>query len=152
MALSYREVADILKIIDSSSCDEVILEQDGVKLVIRRGAPAGASQQPSTQGNQPVAVPIAKTEQSKSAPTPAPAMSTNMICAPMVGTFYARKSPDEDPFVQVGAQVQKGMPVCVIEVMKLFTTIEATKEGVIEAVLVEDGQLVEFDQPLFILR
>ena len=123
-----------------------------MKLVIRRSEPVEAPRQPSTQGNQPVAVPIANAEQSKPALTPTPALSTNMICAPMVGTFYARPSPDEDPFVQVGAQVQKGMPVCVIEVMKLFTTIEATKEGVIEAVLVEDGQLVEFDQPLFILR
>jgi biotin carboxyl carrier protein len=70
----------------------------------------------------------------------------------MVGTFYGRPSPDEEPFVKEGSEVTAGAPLCLIEVMKLYTTIEATADGVIESILVEEGKLVDFDQPLFIIR
>jgi biotin carboxyl carrier protein len=69
----------------------------------------------------------------------------------MVGTFYTRPSPDDAPFVEVGARVSAGDPMCMIEVMKLYTTIEASVSGVVTAILPEDGKLVEFDQPLFII-
>lgn len=150
MGLSYSEVADILIIIDGSSCDEVILEQGGVKLVIRRGA--------QTQTNPSVSAAASAATKSTALGIPQTAnqvptaseLQGNTICAPMVGTFYASPAPDEPPFVQVGKSVTKGMPLCIIEVMKLFTTVEATQDGIVEAILVEDGQLVEFDQPLFL--
>ena len=70
----------------------------------------------------------------------------------MVGTFYRRPSPDETPFVEVGARVEAGDPVCLIEVMKLYTTIEVPAAGTIEAIQAEDAALVEFDQLLFLIR
>lgn len=70
----------------------------------------------------------------------------------MVGTFYRRPSPQEAIFVDVGQNVTKGQALCLIEVMKLFTTMEATIPGTIEAILPEDGALVEFDQVLFLIR
>ena len=70
----------------------------------------------------------------------------------MVGTFYRRPSPDEAPFVDVGSQISPGDPLCMIEVMKLYTTITASVGGVVDAILVDDAALVEFDQPLFVIR
>ena len=67
----------------------------------------------------------------------------------MVGTAYRRPAPDEPPFVEVGTRVEKGTPLCLIEVMKLYTTIEAPSDGVIAAIHVDGGALVEFDQILF---
>ena len=69
----------------------------------------------------------------------------------MVGTFDRSPSPEEGPFVEEGTKVSAGDPLCLIEVMKLFTTIEATIDGIVEAVLADDGKLVEFDQPLFVI-
>lgn len=149
MGLSYSEVAEILKIIDGSSCNEVVLEQNGVKLVIRRGAQTQTN--PSVSTAAPAASKSTALEKPPASQVPtASKLQGSTICAPMVGTFYASPAPDEPPFVQVGTRVTKGMPLCIIEVMKLFTTVEATQDGILEAILVEDGQLVEFDQPLFL--
>lgn len=70
----------------------------------------------------------------------------------MVGTFYRRPSPQEAVFVEIGQTVQKGQPLCLIEVMKLFTTIEAEVAGTVEAIVPDDGALVEFDQLLFRIK
>ena len=70
----------------------------------------------------------------------------------MVGTFYCRPSPDEAPFAPEGTKVSAGDTLCLIEVMKLYTTIEATADGIVDSILAEDGKLVEFDQPLFVIR
>lgn len=75
-----------------------------------------------------------------------------VLRAPMVGTFYRRPSPQEPPFVNVGSQIKKGDPLCLIEVMKLYTTIEAPADGVIELIGADDAALVEFDQLLFAIR
>lgn len=70
----------------------------------------------------------------------------------MVGTFYRRPSPQESQFVEIGQTIAKGQALCLIEVMKLFTTIEASIAGTVDAILPEDGALVEFDQLLFLIR
>ena len=70
----------------------------------------------------------------------------------MTGTFYCRPSPDAAAFVKEGEKVASGDTLCLIEVMKLYTTIEATADGIVESILAEDGKLVEFDQPLFVIR
>lgn len=163
MSLSYREVAEILKIIDASDCDEVVLELEGMRLVVRRGSLNGAAPHvlPAT-GTSPVpmapaATPALAAPQAASAPVTQIAQNAASsggleIRAPMVGTFYRRPSPQDPPFIEVGAKVAKGQPLCLIEVMKLFTTIEAQQAGVVEMIGVEDGALVEFDQLLFRIR
>ena len=70
----------------------------------------------------------------------------------MVGTFYAASSPDAEPFVSLGQRVTEGETMCIIEAMKMFNQIEAEVSGTVVAVLVENGQPVEFDQPLFVIR
>lgn len=157
MSLSYKEVAEILKIVDASCCEEVILELDNTRLVVRRGGTASVD-----TGNiipQPVAKPATEQQAAASANT---STATNIetdndtakfiVKSPMVGLFYRRPSPGEPVFVEEGSRVKEGDTLCLIEVMKLYTRIEATVGGVIESILVEDGKLIEFDQPLFAIR
>ena len=106
-----------------------------------------------------MAAPAAVVEQPASAPSDANPGTTTAtakiddgliaVRSPMVGTAYRRPAPDEAPFVEVGARVEKGTPLCLIEVMKLYTTIEAPSAGVIAAIYADDSALVEFDQILF---
>ena len=74
------------------------------------------------------------------------------VKSPMVGTFYARSSPRAQPFVSVGSKVKKGDVICIIEAMKLMNEIEADCDGEISAILVENGEMVEFDQPMFVIK
>lgn len=159
MSLSYKEVAEILKIIDASECEEVLLEFGDVKLSVRRGgaqAPRAAGAAPSPRTDlAPATAQAAAAPPSPPLPAAAPEASQQTdheIRAPMIGTFYRRPSPDAEPFVEVGSKVSKGDPVCMIEVMKLFTTIEASCEGVITAVAAEDSAMVQFDQLLFTVK
>lgn len=163
MSLSYQEVAEILKIIDASNMEEVILETDGVKLIVRRGAEttrvdnaptSSASVTEPTPARKPTSIDDTSSGApvSRSTPTPEVESTGKQIVSPMVGTFYRCPSPGEAPFVEVGSEVKVGDPVCMIEVMKLYTTIEATIAGVIGAILAEDATLVEFNQPLFTIE
>lgn len=156
MTLSYKEVAEILKIIDASSCDEVVLELGDTRLVVRRGGASNASGNLTTR-TQSIA-PAAE-KQAASSPGKVAARDTvpgadaggSVVKSPMAGTFYSRPSPGEEPFVEEGTKVGAGDTLCLIEVMKLYTTIEASADGVVESILADDGDLVEFDQPLFVI-
>jgi acetyl-CoA carboxylase biotin carboxyl carrier protein len=152
MTLSYRDVAEIVKIIDSSNCDEVSLDIEGAKILVRRKGAADPA--PQASATDPAPRPMSPDPVPPPAAQPAPAArpeAGRQVCAPMVGTFYSRPSPDEPEFVSVGTQVEIGTPVCIIEVMKLFTTIESTKAGTVKAILAEDGQLVDYGQALFVI-
>ena len=153
MALRYDEISEILKIIDSSSCDEFVLETDDIKLVVRRRGAAGpvadqvdrtlAHFRPNRAVNRPSA-----------GPTGAPALARrprNVVSAPMVGTFYRSPSPGAPPFVEIGSKVKKGDPICIIEVMKLFTTIHAEWNGTVTEIGAENATLVEYGQMLFVI-
>jgi acetyl-CoA carboxylase biotin carboxyl carrier protein len=154
MDLTYKDVADIIKIIDASSCDEVVLELAGSKIVVRRGGRGG-----DLPAAAPAALPV---QQAPSAPaaaqSPAPSSSgrdqvavsenQHVVRSPMVGTYYQAPSPNDPPFISVGSIVKVGDPLCIIEVMKLFTTVEADRAGKVVAIFPENAQLVEFGQPL----
>lgn len=157
MTLSYSEVAEIVKIVDSSNCDEVSLELEGAKILIRRKgasdpAPAQVSAAPAPAPAPSAPASSAATQAAAPAENAAAPVSGNQVVAPMVGTYYSRPSPDEAEFVTVGAQVEIGTPLCIIEVMKLFTTIESTRAGTVKAILATDGQMVEYGQPLFVIE
>ena len=162
MALNFKEVAEIVKIIDASSCEEVVLELEGTRLVVRRGGrtdtsmphaalpvsaatPQHASQQINPTLNSSPSTPTTST-------VPLAQTGGATVNSPMVGTFYRRPSPEDEPFAEIGTRVAAGDPLCMIEVMKLFTTIEASTPGVVQSILAEDGKLVEFNQPLFVIR
>jgi len=156
MPLSYREVAEILKIIDASSCEEVVLELEDTHLVVRRG---GASPESGNLASKTESIAPAREKQAESSPAKVAARDSIpsgggdgiVVKSPMAGTFYSRPSPGEESFVDEGTKVSAGDTLCLIEVMKLYTTIEATADGVVESILAEDGNLVEFDQPLFVI-
>ena len=157
--LTFKEVAEILKLIDASECEEVILELEGTRLVVRRNSGGGASVQSAAPARAEAASAPASTGNIQAAPAapasgaaPSAEPGTTDVRAPMVGTFYRRPSPDEAVFVEEGATVKKGQPLCLIEVMKLFTTIEAPADGTVVAIAPEDGALVEYNQLLFQIR
>ena len=167
MSLSYADVGEILKMIDSSSCAEVVLELDGIKMIVRRGekgssvkevsaiSDSGQSDSGRSDFGTPTGNAVASRIPPPSANKPdagkAVAGGGDIVKSPMVGTFYSKPSPEDPPFVAVGQNVKKGDTLCLIEVMKLFTTVECTTDGTVETIFVEDGALVEFDQPLFLI-
>jgi len=160
MTLRYDEIADILRMIDNSSCDELVIETAELKLVVRRrsaGNVSAAPLSPSTDvgsaphsGGQTAAAPprSAVTPPKASAASPADGVE---VRSPMVGTFYRAPKPDAPPFVEIGSRVEKGAPICVIDVMKLFTTIAAETAGRVTFIGAENGALVEFGQVLFVI-
>lgn len=156
MNLRYEEIAEIMKIIDSSSCDELIVETGDIKLVVRRNGAAGASPVIERSSASPAA-PSAAAAASKpavSAQAAKPEISSGAleVTAPMVGTFYRAPSPDAPVFVEVGSVVRKGQPLCLIEVMKLFTTINSEFDGRVAQIGAENGELVEYGRTLFVIE
>jgi acetyl-CoA carboxylase biotin carboxyl carrier protein len=153
VSLRYEEVAEILKIIDSSSCDELIVETGDMKLVVRRNtAPHYVAL--AAEHAMPAASAIVASQPVR-AGQPAPLKKTAgqmEVTAPMVGTFYRAPSPDAPPFVEIGTVVHPGQPLCIIEVMKLFTTINSEFAGRVAQIGAEVGDLVEYGRTLFVIE
>jgi len=154
VSLSYDEIAEIIKLIDSSSCDELVVETGDMKLVVRRnGASPAAAAEYTERGSAPVAVSRAPTPMARAvAPKVEVAAGQIEVTAPMVGTFYRAPSPEAPPFVAVGSVVNAGQPLCLIEVMKLFTTINAEVAGRIVQIGAENAELVEYGRTLFVIE
>lgn len=150
------EIKELIELLDRTSVQELELEEEGARVVIRKGSRIDASalqapmmvQQPQVQ-----AVP-AQTAAAATVPAQAsaPDESLHKIVSPMVGTFYSSPSPDADVYVNAGSRVNEKSVVCIIEAMKLMNELLAEVKGEIVEVLVENGQLVEYGQPLFLVR
>jgi acetyl-CoA carboxylase biotin carboxyl carrier protein len=170
--MKIQEIRELIRLVDQSSIDEFVYEQDGTKVHMKKAA-AGAPVQAVVAA--PPAEPVAKpaveeakpqvqapvqaahvqaetTQQEMAKPKTENTENLHKITSPMVGTFYAAPSPDAPPYVKVGDKVQKDTVVCIIEAMKLFNEIEAEVNGEIVEVLVQNGQLVEYGQPLFLVK
>jgi acetyl-CoA carboxylase biotin carboxyl carrier protein len=152
MTLRYEEVAEILRIIDSSNCDEISIETAEIKLFIRRSGIGSAETMRSPSGPAAPA-----SEIKREAPRPADGKIALVadqfeITAPMVGMFYRAQSPEAPPFVEIGRVVSKGQPLCLIEVMKLFTTVHAEQDGRVVHIDAENGEFVEYGRTLFVLE
>lgn len=155
MRLGYDQISEILKIIDSSSCEEFVLETGDIKLVLRRRSAEGLA--PHSFAEAPVHAsptmpppPAAAMQRRPEAPTSHEGL--DVVRAPMVGIFYRSPSPGAPPFVAVGSRVKKGDALCIVEVMKLFTTIAAERDGTIVEIGVENAALVEYGQMLFVMK
>jgi acetyl-CoA carboxylase biotin carboxyl carrier protein len=169
MGLNYDEISEILKLIDGSSCDEFVLETEDIKLVVRRRSKNEPASSVDVARSRPVqsspaalspvlsATPASATTEPGVPPTPSSVPSAaeqaglHVVRAPMVGTFYRSPSPGASPFVEVGSKVAKGDALCIIEVMKLFTTIHAEIHGTIAEIGADDATLVEYGQMLFVM-
>lgn len=159
-----QEIREIIKLVDSSSIDEFVYEVEGAKVKLKKNsvvvtetvAPKKETVAPVIQQEAPVAAPV-KVEEPAAA-VAAPAAPTNndpslhKIVSPMVGTFYAAPNPESPAYVEIGAKVGDESIVCIVEAMKLFNEIEAEVKGEIVEVLVKDGELVEYGQPLFLVK
>lgn len=167
MPLSYKDIAEIIKIIDASDCEELVVELDGARLEVRRHGAGGQARAAYADGETRAegsaaafeagaAGPRAATDPAAaSAPrTDGAALAGNRVAvrAPMVGTFYRTPDPQAPPYVEVGDNVKPGDPLGLIEVMKLYTTIEAEVAGRIAEIAVETATMVEHDQVLFVIE
>jgi acetyl-CoA carboxylase biotin carboxyl carrier protein len=171
--LKVQEIRELIKLVDQSSIDEFVYEHEGSKISMKKGvAETLAAVRPVVQAVQaqpvsaapapvaPVAAPaapapkqeVAAVEVKAEERAQVDAADLHKITSPMVGTFYASPSPDADVYVKVGSKVSKDSIVCIVEAMKLFNEIEAEVNGEIVEVLVKDGQLVEYGQPLFLVK
>ncbi len=142
--MDIRKVKKLIELLEESNISEIEIVEGEESVRISRhstSAPATVYQQaPIASAPAAVAAPAA--------PAAAPVETGHQVKSPMVGTFYRSPAPGASAFVEVGKAVKKGDTICIIEAMKMMNQIEADKDGVIEAILVEDGQPVEFDQPL----
>jgi acetyl-CoA carboxylase biotin carboxyl carrier protein len=166
--LKVQEIRELIKLVDQSSIDEFVYENEGSKIKMKKHTgtstvttvqvPQAATQAvPVVQPAAPAAVssttPVQELKQEE-AVTAKQADKSNLhkITSPMVGTFYASPTPEADVYVKAGSVVSKDSIVCIVEAMKLFNEIEAEVNGEIVEVLVKNGQLVEYGQPLFLVK
>ena len=168
MALDIKEIQELIKFVAKSGVSEVDLEMGDMKISIKTPPKKGKGQVETVVQQIPVAAapaiapvtvqspPIVAAAPELASETPLASSDTDdskyvTIKSPMIGTFYRKPSPDKDPFVNVGDEVNVGTVVCVVEAMKLFNEIESEISGKIIKVLVEDMSPIEYDQPLFLV-
>jgi acetyl-CoA carboxylase biotin carboxyl carrier protein len=149
MDLSYLQ--QIIKLFEDSSLTELEIDEEGSRVTLGR-----AKEQPVfAMSSQMPAYPMPQLQQAAQAPAMAaagPSAKTHEVKSPIVGTFYRAPAPDADSYVQVGQIVENGTTLCIIEAMKLMNEIESDAAGKILKILVENGQPVEYGQPLFVLE
>jgi len=145
--MDIRKVKKLIELLEASSVDEIEIKEgeESVRISRNTGAPVAVAAAP-----MPVAPAIpAPAAPAVVAPAPAPAAETdNAVKSPMVGTFYRSPSPDAPSFVEVGQSVRAGDVLCIVEAMKMMNQIEADRAGTVTAIHAENGEPVEFDQPL----
>jgi acetyl-CoA carboxylase biotin carboxyl carrier protein len=152
--MNFNEIKQLIDIVDSSDLQETIIEKGDFKIILRRASPATVISQPIVQA---VAEPSVNTLP-QALNTAGVVKKEELIPgliesrSPIVGTFYQSSSPDAPPFVAVNDTIKKGDVLCIIEAMKLMNEIEAEVSGTIVEILVENGQAVEYDQPLFRIK
>jgi acetyl-CoA carboxylase biotin carboxyl carrier protein len=147
--MDLRKLKKLIDLVQESGIAELEITEGEEKVKIVKGgvvvaAPAPVALAAPEPRPAPGAAPAPASE-------PEPAQEGHVVKAPMVGTFYRSPSPDAKPFVEVGQAVKEGDTICIIEAMKLMNEIEADASGAVKAILVENGQPVEYGQPLFIL-
>ncbi|MDU9406914.1 acetyl-CoA carboxylase biotin carboxyl carrier protein [Pseudomonas sp. zfem001] len=150
--MDIRKVKKLIELLEESGIDELEIKEgeESVRISRHSKQPAYAPQPMYAPAPAPVAAPVAAAAPSaEAAPAVAPKLNGTVARSPMVGTFYRAASPTSANFVEVGQTVKKGDILCIVEAMKMMNHIEAEASGVIESILVENGQPVEYDQPLF---
>lgn len=148
--MDIRKVKKLIELLEESNINEIEIKEGEESVRISRGGTVAAAPVYHTPNYQPAPQPAAapaaapvEAEKAEAAPR------GHVVRSPMVGTFYSSPSPSSPAFVEVGKPVKVGDVICIVEAMKMMNQIEADKAGIVEAILVEDGQPVEFDQPLF---
>jgi acetyl-CoA carboxylase biotin carboxyl carrier protein len=151
--MDIRKIKRLIELLEESGINEIEIREGEESVRISRGssyAPAPTIQHVAVPAGAPTPLPQA-------APAPAAASEPaipagHVVRSPMVGTYYRAPAPGAKPFVEIGSRVKVGDPLCIIEAMKMLNQIESDKDGVVKAILVENGQPVEFDQPLVVIE
>ena len=143
--MDLRKLKKLIDLVEASGISELELTEGEEKVKISRNS--GGLQPPQLIQSQPQSI---KTEEIEETEIP-PSIDGDTINSPMVGSFYRAASPDSAPFIEVGSTVKKGEVLCIIEAMKLLNEIESEHDGIIKKILVENGQPVEFGEPLFVI-
>ncbi|AXI29420.1 acetyl-CoA carboxylase, biotin carboxyl carrier protein [Priestia megaterium] len=150
--INVRELQEVVSLMNESGIQKLHIEHEGTKVVIdKAGIPLEDTAVTEVKTDE-VKAAAAEQEPPDSMSVNAPENNEKQILSPMVGTFYAKPEADADPFVQVGQTVERKDVVCVIEAMKLFNEVDAGIEGEVLEILVKDGDVVEFGQPLFTVK
>jgi acetyl-CoA carboxylase biotin carboxyl carrier protein len=144
--MDIRKIKKLIELVEESGINELEISEGEESVRISRGVLVAAAA-PVAAAPVALAAPIAAPAAAIPEPA-APVVSGHVVRSPMVGTFYASASPDSPAFAEIGQHVNAGDTLCIVEAMKMMNQIEADKSGVIEAILVDDAEPVEFDQPL----
>ena len=150
--VNLKEIKEMIQLMNENGLSEFEMEKDGLKIRLRKGS-GGAIE--SSVAPAEYARPAAHQARSSEAPfreTAPVSAQRQTIKSPMVGTFYASPAPDAAPFIQAGAQIEVGQVICIIEAMKLMNEIKSEVRGKVSQVLINNGDPVEFGQPLFLLE
>lgn len=156
--MDLRKIKKLIELLEESQLAEIEIHEgeESVRLIRHHAQPASApapAHMYSVPAGAPATAPAPQadmTPASEKAPEALP--EGEVIRSPMVGTYYSSPSPEAGPFVKVGSTVTAGETLCLIEAMKMFNQIEAEFSGKVVAILVDDGQPVEFDEPLFVIK
>lgn len=149
--MDLRKIKKLIELLEESNLSELEIHEGEESVRLSRagtGGPVMAA--PAAPAAPPPAAPAASETGPESSDDDFP--DGEIVRSPMVGTFYDAPNPDSDPFVTEGQRVAKGETLCLVEAMKMFNQIESEYSGTVAAILVESGQPVEFDQPLFVIR
>lgn len=153
--MDIRKIKKLIELLEESSLTEIEIVEGEESVRLSRGAVAAPALVAAPPAAVAAAAPAATEPAAAGAPVPGEEESIpegQVVRAPMVGTFYGASSPEAEAFVTLGQQVAVGDTLCIIEAMKMFNQIEADFSGTVVAILAENGQPVEFDQPLFVIR
>lgn len=156
--MDIRKIKKLIELVEESGITELEVSEEEGTVRISRAAPAvapAAVQYVAAPQQAPVSAPVAPPTASapaQEASSVSSEVSGHAVLSPMVGTFYRSPSPEAKPFIEVGQQVKVGDALCIVEAMKMMNRIESDKAGVVKAILVNDGEAVEFDQKLVIIE
>ncbi|HEY6644677.1 acetyl-CoA carboxylase biotin carboxyl carrier protein [Povalibacter sp.] len=151
--MDIRKVKKLIELLEESGIAEIEIKEGEESVRISRYPPGGAHGAPVMHYAAPVAAPMAAPVAAAAAVSaPVAARNDHTVTAPMVGTYYSAATPGAKAFVDIGSEVNVGDTLCIIEAMKMMNQIESDKAGKVTAVLVKNGEPVEFGQPLFIIE
>ncbi|MEM7206576.1 MAG: acetyl-CoA carboxylase biotin carboxyl carrier protein [Pseudomonadota bacterium] len=153
--MDIRKIKKLIELVEESDISEIEIKEGEESVRINRSGPVQVAAPMMIPAAAPALAPAAAPAAppvAEAAPAAAAEPAGNSFKSPMVGTFYRSSSPDASPFVEIGDSVSAGATLCIIEAMKIMNQIEAETSGTVKAILVEDGQPVEFGQPLFVIE
>ena len=153
--MDIRKIKKLIELLEESNLTEIEIVEGEESVRLTRGAATAAPMPAPVSAPQVIAAPPAAPAETGPVVSPDDSESVpegQLVRAPMVGTYYSASGPESEPFVSMGQKVAVGDTLCIIEAMKMFNQIESDFSGTVVAILVENGQPVEFDEPLFVIR